>query len=177
MTFTLETPRLLLRTLEPDDLDFVALMLADPMVMRFYPRRYDRDEAVMWIDRQQARYARDGHGLWLAEERTSGEPVGQVGLVMQSVDGEELPEIGYLLHHRWWKRGLATEAACAVRDWAFGERGYPRLISLIRPVNSPSRRVAERVGMVRWKETVHAGLPHDVFSITRPDADRPHVPR
>lgn len=177
MTFSLETPRLLLRTLEPNDLDFVALMLADPMVMRFYPRRYSRDEAVMWIDRQHTRYARDGHGLWLAEERASGEPVGQVGLVMQSVEGEELPEIGYMLRHLWWKRGLATAAACAVRDWAFAERGYRRVVSLIRPVNSPSRRVAERVGMSRWKETMHAGLPHEVFSIVRPEGAWPQAPR
>ena len=165
MTFSLETRRLRLRALEPDDLDFVALMLADPMVMRFYPRLYTRDEAVMWIDRQRERYARDGHGLWIAEDRPSGTPVGQVGLVMQSVDGEALPEIGYLLHHRWWKKGLATEAACAVRDWAFEVRRYTRLVSLIRPVNSPSRRVAERVGMRRWKACVHAGVAHDVYAI------------
>jgi RimJ/RimL family protein N-acetyltransferase len=170
MNFSLETPRLRLRAFEPDDLDFVALMLADPMVMRFYPRLYTRDEAVTWIDRQRERYARDGHGLWIAEDRPSGAPVGQVGLVMQGVDGEALPEIGYLLQHRWWKKGLATEAACAVRDWAFEVPRYARLVSLIRPVNSPSRRVAERVGMRRWKECVHAGLTHDVYAIERVEA-------
>ena len=95
--------------------------------------------------------------------------LGVAGLVMQSVDGEALPEIGYLLHHPWWKKGLATEAACAVRDWAYEVRRYTRLVSLIRPVNSPSRRVAERVGMRRWKESTHAGLTHDVYAIERVD--------
>ena len=168
MTFLLETRRLGLRPLTSDDLDFVALMLSDAQVMRHYPRRYTREESSEWIDRQLARYARDGHGLWLVEDRVSGEPVGQVGLCTQFVDDEAIPEVGYLLHHRWWGKGLATEAASAVRDWAFDRGGYSRVISLIRRVNGPSRRVALRIGMELWKEALHAGTPHDVFSANRP---------
>lgn len=167
----LETQRLVLRELVPDDLDFVALMLSDVQVMRHYPRRYTREESAEWIERQLTRYARDGHGLWLALDRAECVPVGQVGLCMQFVDGEWIPEIGYLLHHRYWGKGYATECAVAVRDWAFTRevRDYAQVISLIRRANAPSRRVALRVGMTLWKVTMHAGLEHDVYRVLRAD--------
>src|SRR5947208_2714367 len=129
MKTILETERLRLRELEPSDLDFVAAMLDDPEVMRYYPKRYTRAEAQDWLERQLLRYAAHGHGLWLVLDRTTNEPVGQVGLVLQEVEGKLEPEIGYLIHRPFWRRGLATEAALGVRRYAFEERGLERVIS------------------------------------------------
>ena len=81
MESVLRTPRLELGRLTAADLDFVALMLADPEVMRYYPKTYTRDEAREWIQRQLDRYARDGHGLWLVVDRATREPLGQCGLL------------------------------------------------------------------------------------------------
>lgn len=166
--FEILTGRLRLRELTADDHDFVAGMLADREVMRHYPRPLSREESLAWIERQWMRYARDGHGLWLAERTDGSGPVGQVGLAMQPVGGALYPEIGYLLHQTCWGAGYATEAACAVRDWAFRVRGYERVVSLIRPGNQRSQAVASRVGMTLWKDVVHAGLVHLVFAC---DAD------
>jgi [ribosomal protein S5]-alanine N-acetyltransferase len=162
-----ETDRLALRELAPDDLDFVAEMLAEPDVMRFYPKRYSRAEAQEWLERQRMRYARDGHALWLVSERSSGLPVGQVGLVTQTIDGAPLPEIGYLIHRPYWRRGYATEAALGTRAHAFGPLGYPRVISLIRPENTPSRGVAGKMGMTIRGRTWHGGFEHDVWGVER----------
>ncbi len=163
----LETPRLALRELTMADLDFVAAMLADPEVMRFYPKRYTRDESAAWIERQLGRYERDGHGLWLVASRETGQPVGQVGLVMQEVDGVREPEIGYLVHRPFWRRGFASEAAKAVRDHAFGALAKPHVISLVRPVNEPSAGVALTIGMTPERLTTFAGLEHRVFAALR----------
>jgi RimJ/RimL family protein N-acetyltransferase len=164
----LETTRLLLREMSLADLDFVAGMLADPQVMRFYTRCYSRDEAATWIRRQMERYELHGHGLWLAIDKDSAQPVGQVGLVVQNVEGTEEPEIGYLLHHPFWHCGLATEAASGVRDYAFGVLDKPRVVSLIRPENLPSQAVALRIGLSPEPRLVkHAGLDHRVFSLDR----------
>jgi RimJ/RimL family protein N-acetyltransferase len=172
MTFVLETPRLRLRQMTLGDLDFVAEMLSHPEVMRFYPDLYDREEAEEWLRRQRDRYADDGHGLWLVIERATGAPVGQIGLCTQTVDGARLPEVAYLLHRPYWRLGYATEAAGAVRDHAFEALGYRQVISLVRPENLPSRAVAERLGMQASGLTDHAGLPHLVFSATRPTGTR-----
>jgi [ribosomal protein S5]-alanine N-acetyltransferase len=164
----LVTPRLALREMTLDDLDFVAAMLADPEVMRFYPKCYAREEAERWVRRQLDRYARYGHGLWLVLDRRDGQPVGQVGLTVQSIDGVDEPEIGYLIHRPFWRRGFATEAAAATRDHALGTLGKPRVFSLIRPENLPSQGVARKIGMEPEGRTVmHGGFEHLVFSISR----------
>src|SRR6476659_6827327 len=106
MTTILETDRLRLRELVPEDLEFLAEMLSDAEVMRYYPRRLTRDLSSEWIERQIARYLTDGYGLWLAEQRSGaeqGQPIGQVGLVKQTINGAEECEIGYLLHRRFWR--------------------------------------------------------------------------
>ena len=73
--------------------------------------------------------------------------------------------IGYRLHPSYWGRGIATEAARAVRDHAFNDLRIERVISLIHPENLASRRVAEKNGMAPEKETVFRGFPAIVFGI------------
>ena len=165
MAVVLQTERLVLREMVLDDLDFVAAMLAHPDVNRYYEKQSTRDDAQVWLERQLERYRRDGHGLWLAREIASGAPVGQVGLVMQEVEGERHPEIGWLLDRPFWGRGYATEAALATRDAAFARWRYPRVISLIRPENTPSQRVAERIGMTPGRLVEFHGFTHIVFYV------------
>jgi ribosomal-protein-alanine N-acetyltransferase len=167
----LETPRLALRELSTGDLDFVAGMLGNPEVSRYYERRFSREDAAAWIDRQLERYRRDGHGLWLVRERATGAPVGQVGLAMQDVDGGRRAEIGWLLDRPFWGRGYATEAGSATRDAAFRRWGYDGVISLIRPENQPSQRVAQRVGLAPGKRVEFHGFTHIVFALARPDGE------
>ena len=169
----LETQRLALDELTAEDLDFVAEMLGNPEVSRYYERRFSRDDASAWIDRQLERYRRDGHGLWLVRERATGAPVGQVGLAMQDVDGGRHPEIGWLLHRPFWGRGYATEAGSAVRDAALRRWGYDAVISLIRPENEPSQRVAARVGLTPGRRVEFHGFTHIVFGLARQDHEAP----
>ena len=164
----LDTPRLRLRELVPSDLDFVATMMADPDVVRYYERRFSRADARAWLDRQLERYRQDGHGLWLVLARDAGTPLGQVGLMLQEVEGVRMPEIGWLLHRPFWGRGYATESAAATRDAAFTRWGHERVISLIRPVNTPSQRVAQRIGMSPGRRVEFHGFEHIVFGgVTR----------
>jgi [ribosomal protein S5]-alanine N-acetyltransferase len=178
----LTTERLALREMVSADLDFVAEMLAHPEVMRHYPKVYTRAEAQEWLDRQRARYLRDGHALWLVSLTATGEPVGQIGLVSQTVRGVEETEVGYLLARAFWGRGIASEAARACRDHALRDLGRPRVISLIRPENTPSRHVAERIGMRVVDQTLHWGFDHLVYGITREEVQltptgKPSPPR
>jgi RimJ/RimL family protein N-acetyltransferase len=167
MKVILETPRLVLREYTPADIDFLAALLGDREVMRFYPQDFHRADAEAWLQRALARYARDGHGGWLAIEKATGTPIGQVGLALMPVEGVEEPEVGYIIRRESWRRGYAAEAACAVRDHAFSVLGKPHVISLIRPINHPSRGVARKMGMRPLKLTLHAGLEHLVYRVDR----------
>jgi len=159
----LETPRLSFREMTLDDLGFVAEMMSDPEVSRYYERQFSRAESEKWIHAGLTRYRTDGHGLWLATLRETGEPVGQAGILMQDVDGARHAELGWLLHRRFWGYGYATEAGAACRDAAFGRWGYDHVISLIRPVNEPSVRVARRLGMIESRRVEFHGFEHAMF--------------
>lgn len=165
----LETPRLVLREFSTDDADELALILSDAETMRFYPAPLDRAGVEEWIVRNRRRYADHGHGLWALTLKLSGELIGDCGLTVQHVDGVDEVEIGYHVRRDLWGRGLATEAARACRDYGFARLAAERLISLIRPENEPSRRVAEKNGMRIWNEITWHGLQHLVYAIGRKD--------
>lgn len=143
----LETERLILRTLTPEDEDNLAAIFMDPVAMRYYPSTKSRVEIRFWLQRAIDSYAEYGFGLWGIELKGTGVFVGECGLVPQSIDDREEIEIGYHVLRMYWRQGIATEAAIACRDHAIGKLGFDRLISLINPHNAPSRRVAEKTGM------------------------------
>lgn len=163
----LETSRLILREFVAADAEALARVLSDPETMRFYPAPFDRAGVEQWIARNMARYAQDGHGLWAMVLKSSGELIGDCGLTVQEVEGVSEIEIGYHVRRALWGQGLATEAARACRDYGFARLPVERLISLIRPENVPSRRVAEKNGMTVWKEVMWRGLPHCVYAVSR----------
>lgn len=165
MKLILETSRLSLRELVPGDLDFVAEMLGDPEVMRYYPKTYDRGEAQGCMGHQIEKYRCDGYGLWRVSLRDSPAPVGLVGLVRQEVDGATFHEIGYLIHWHHWRRGYATEAALGVRRFAFEVARLPHVVSLVRPENVPSVAVARKLGMTPEGDVRFGGFRHLVYGV------------
>ncbi|MDR3632733.1 MAG: GNAT family N-acetyltransferase [Isosphaeraceae bacterium] len=170
MKTILQTRRLVLREMAMTDLEFVAEQLADPDVMRYWPRPHTREEAEAWVRRQQERYARDGFGYWLALDGATRHPIGQVGLLAHEVDGRAEVDLGWIIHRPFWRLGYATEGGAACRDLAFRTLDVPRVIALVRPENVPSQGVARKLGMRPVSRTVFAGLDHWVFEQTREDA-------
>jgi ribosomal-protein-alanine N-acetyltransferase len=165
----METARLRLRPFAADlsDLDPLHEIQSDPDHMRFYPHPFSRDESRAWIERSLEHEEQYGYGLWAIEDRESGEFLGNCGPVHQKVEGVEEVELGWSVTPRRARQGIATEAAAAWRERCLGPLGMERVISLIRPENSPSRGVAERIGMSVWKETLHGSMawPHLVYRI------------
>lgn len=98
-------------------------------------------------------YATDGYGMYALIEKETSDFIGQCGLLKQEVDGKTELEIGYHIFPRYWKNGFASEAAIAIRDFAFENKMSESLISIIVTENIPSIKVAEKNGMRREKET------------------------
>ena len=163
----LETPRLILREFTPADADALSLVLSDAETMRHYPMPFDRAAVEEWIARQIRRYAINGHGLWATILKSNGELIGDCGLTIQDVEGVREVEVGYHVRRDLWGQGLASEAARACREYGFAHLPVDHIISLIRPENLQSRRVAERNGMTVEREIVWRGLPHLVYAVRR----------
>ncbi len=144
------TPRLLLRPMRAEDAAELLYIFGDTKVMAsFGSAPFDHTQMDQWVQRNLAHQARHGYGLFSVILKTSGLLVGDCGLEHMEVDGVQAAELGYDFRSDYWNQGLATEAATAVRDYAFQVLKLPRLISLICHDNIASQRVAEKVGMRR----------------------------
>ena len=143
----LETKRLLLREMKPNDFDALFRVLGDPETMRHYPTAFDGQHVMDWIERNMNRYRKDGFGLWAVCLKETGEMIGDCGLTLQNINGEMLPEIGYHIRRDCQRKGYAREAAKAVRDWAFRNTDHPTLYSYCKYTNVPSIKTAGSIGM------------------------------
>jgi [ribosomal protein S5]-alanine N-acetyltransferase len=159
---TLTTPRLLLREMTPADAPALHAVLGDEETMRWYPRGFTREEVDEWIARQLGRYP-TGTGLLGVALNSSNVFIGDCGLTWQEVEGVLEPEIGYHVHRDHRNQGYATEAARAVRDYAFSILACDHVISMIRPENLPSRRVAEKNGLTLDRIVFWRGYDHCVY--------------
>jgi RimJ/RimL family protein N-acetyltransferase len=166
---TIETDRLLLRMLRQSDHDAYAAMCADPEVTRYLGDGQPMSRSEAW--RQMAvllgHWQLRGYGLWAVEERQSGEFIGRVGI--WHPDGWPGLEVGWTLRREFWGNGYATEGARAALRYAFDELDQPRVISLIRPSNEASVRVAERLGEQLEGRTEVMGHEALVYGISRDD--------
>ena len=167
----LETDRLVLRKMTHADYPALAAILQDEQTMYAYEGAYSDEETQAWLDRNLRRYAADGFGLWAAALKATGEMIGQCGITWQDVNGERVPEIGYLFNRMHWHNGYATEAAVACKEYAFHTLGFVKIYSIIRDTNGASKAVAIRNGMAVCgrlnKHFRNVDMPHDVYCVYR----------
>jgi RimJ/RimL family protein N-acetyltransferase len=110
-----------------------------------------------------------GFGLWAVVEKKERQVIGFCGFSrFPDVGGQSETEIGYRLARAYWGRGLATEAAIAVRDFGFQTLCLPRLVAIIDPKNMASIAVAEKVGLRYEKDTIFQEMPVRIYAMSRP---------
>ena len=165
MTPVLETERLLLRHMCLDDTEALLKIWGSPEAMRFYERPWNFDEMRAAVARNMWRYENDGHGLYAAILKHSGDVAGDCGLVKQDINGATEVEVAYHMRPDLWGKGLATEAARACMNYAFEKLRARRLVSMIRPENKASRRVAEKNGLKLERTVLWRGYQHCIYSI------------
>lgn len=143
----LETDRLRLRKLTPDDAEFMLRLLNEPSFIRNIGDRGVRtlDDARSYIvNGPVASYERHGFGLWLVEVKDSGAPIGICGLLKR--DAMDDTELGYALTPQYWSKGYALESASAVMAYASEELGLKRVAAITDAGNESSIRVLEKIG-------------------------------
>lgn len=143
------TRRLRLRQWSDTDLEPLAALNADPVVMRHFPTTLAPAESAAMLDRMRSRLAEEGWGLWALEIRNTGEFIGLTGLAIPRFDADFTPavEVGWRLARRSWGQGYATEAARAAVAYGFDELELDEIVSFTTVANLASRAVMERLGM------------------------------
>jgi ribosomal-protein-alanine N-acetyltransferase len=197
---TIETERLILRRITPDDAPFYARIHADPEVARYISHGRPRTpaETQAFIESVLASYATLSLGQLAIVRRSDGELLGRCGLshleseVTPATDGippayyyparapagtvtrVEL-ELGYTLDRAAWRQGYATEAVAAVWKYARENRPGERVVSLIHPDNHPSQKLANRFGVSLVDRLMFFDRPFDRYawpSGNSPSTDR-----
>lgn len=145
----LETERLLLRHLEPQDFASLYALYRDPEIRRYFPD----GTRTLAETKQELDWFLNGHpchpefGLWATVEKKSGAFVGRCGLLPWTIDGRSEVELAYLIDKARWGEGLASEACVGIIEYAQSVLGLRRLIALVMPGNDGSVAVARKVGM------------------------------
>lgn len=142
----LKTQRLILRAFCEADLDAYAEMCADPEVMRYIGKGQPLSRSESWrnMAAMLGHWFLRGYGMWAVEACQTKAMIGRIGCWQP--EGWPGFEIGWTLRRAYWGHGFATEAARAAMSYAFDQLQQSHVISLIRPDNTASRRVAEKLG-------------------------------
>jgi RimJ/RimL family protein N-acetyltransferase len=161
------TKRLILRGFEEDDLDAYAEMCGDSEVMCYIGTGQILSRSESWRNMAMmlGHWQLRGYGMWAVEERQSGEMIGRVGCWQP--EGWIGLEVGWTIRRGFWGQGFATEAGKRTVAYAFEELQQTHVISLIRPENIASQRVAEKLGEKLQGTTELMGGEALIFGISR----------
>lgn len=181
----IETRRLRLRPMAPDDLEPLARMFADPDVMRYLPTGEPRseEETQVELDYMVGHWRQRGFGVWAVVLQDIGEFAGYCGLQYlheepggvsaESLQGGTDVEVVAGLSKPYWHRGVAPEATRAALHYGFETLRLDRIMAAIHPDNDASRHILQSMGM-QFDDTIHYygdDVPHLVICRTefRPD--------
>jgi ribosomal-protein-alanine N-acetyltransferase len=157
----LETERLILRHYCLDDVEALAALYADPQFTRFLDPPTSKEDIRADLCAFIEEYKTVGYGFYATLLKPDGLFIGRCGLLRQWIEGVKEVEVAYGIAPAYWGQGLATEAAGALKEYAFETLGCSRVISLVDKHNLASQRVAEKNGMSVAKTILLDG--HECF--------------
>ncbi len=147
----IESTNLLLRWLQPSDLEDMLEYRADPAVLRHQGMApFSREKARRFIE-EQSKKQLDTIGQWMQigiQQRSNRKLIGDCALKFRAAE-PRIVELGYTINPRFQGQGLATEAIGALLTFLFKDRGVHKAVALVDVRNWPSVRVLEKLGFRR----------------------------
>jgi len=161
-----KTERLKLVEVTDRDVELIFQLTSNEEVMRCFSKVLSHEETQKMVQRILHQYSKYGYSFWKVLLKPEDIFVGIAGLLHQEIDNMIETEISYRILEKHWRKGYATEAAKACKQYAEVKLGKKRLISLIHPENFASIRVATKLGAERTHSVIFLGEEHDVYVYT-----------
>jgi len=163
----LETERLILRAFELRDLDYFFDFFSDEEASAHVGGTSGREDIWRRMLASSAHWPLTGIGMWAVENKADGRTIGHVGFFdfLRDCDppiaGEV--EMGWILAPEAQGKGLAREACDKILAWF--DAGFPRtqMFALISPGNTPSMRLAEKLGFERRPDGSYRDKPQTIW--------------
>jgi ribosomal-protein-alanine N-acetyltransferase len=152
-----------------DDLDALFALYRDKETRQYFPEGTLTYEET----KEELEWFLNGHpdypelGLWATIFKETGQFIGRCGLLPWTIDQRLEVEVAYLLDKKYWRQGLATEAAQAILHYGFEQLQFSRLICLIDRENQASIRVATKIGMTFEKEGQDEKGPFLLYAVCK----------
>jgi [ribosomal protein S5]-alanine N-acetyltransferase len=167
MNYLLETERLRLREMYPEDAEAMFNLNSDPEVVQYTgDGPFESVEAArIFLTGYRNVYRNSGYGRWITELKSTGEIIGWCGLKFL-VDHNQT-DVGYRFYKKYWGNGYASESAKACIVHGFSELKLDRIVAHARKENVASLRVLEKCGMKIIGEDKDCGGEIFVWEITK----------
>ena len=165
----LETPRLILRPFDDNDVAAAHEWFGDPHVFRFYTDGPYRsvDETAGRLREYRLHFEKHGFGKWAVVEKASLIPIGDAGL---SVAATGEVHVGYKFARSHWGQGFATEAAEAWVKHGFDRLSLNRITAFVHPQNTASIRVIQKLRFVLCRCSPEDGVDWNIYELFKPDS-------
>ena len=165
----IETERLAMRYLRPDDLDDFHALTSDPEINRYMDdgQPLSRENTARWIEVSLANYEARGYGCFAVTPKGEDRMIGFAGFA-RPADRPGVTEIIYAFPKILWGQGYATEVARGLIEYGLTRAGLDRLEATVDPANEPSKRVLLKAGMTYdGRRPNDDGTETDYFSVER----------
>ena len=110
---------------------------------------------------------REEYDLWIIEEKETGKLIGSAGFIPKEIDGKLYIELNYYIDKKYWRMGYAKEIATSLIQYGFINKDQKEIIAIISKDNIVSMKVAESVGMNKWKQEKRSGVIKNIYKIKR----------
>jgi ribosomal-protein-alanine N-acetyltransferase len=155
----------------PDDLDALAAIFGNPNVMKYLGldcQPIPRDETEIALHSMIKHWKERNFGRWAVINKEDNRLIGCAGFR----SFEDVGELFYILDEPYWGKGLATEIAEECLRFGFEDRGFDRIVAIVRPENAVSRKVLDKIDMRFDKEIIVFGIEAIQYIYNREDYKR-----
>ena len=151
-----ETPRLIIREYTEEDKTQLAAILGSPITMQHWPFSFSEDHVNKWIQSKIEDNRGTGLGRWAVIWKENGKLIGDAGIFHTRVNDKMEYDLGYIIDHQYWKKGIGTEVAQACLKYGFEVKGLNRIIANMSHDHVGSWKVAEKIGLKKELEYINA---------------------
>lgn len=161
-----------IRAYTPGDLAQQDRLLTDPVTMQHWPAPFSPAAVERWREQKITAYHNTLLGRWAVIQLQENTLIGDAGIVHSQVNGRAENDLGYILDHRYWGKGLGSRIAAACMKHGFEVAGLERIIAHMASNHLPSRGVAEKIGM-KWElqfvNSQNRGFTHELYALSKAD--------